>query len=233
MPLNGQASGGWTESSSQLRILHVGVRNSTGVLSDDSFTQTNPPAVTVTTPMTISTQVNQTVFGVIGGSVCFARPDGGSNVVGGPGLAATQVDIRDNHPEQVVGYRPLGIFVNTANGQAFENTPGPASGKNTYVSSQGTYSNGLYESFVLGTVGAVAQGDVVAYIPGMFLMASRNGYIMPTEQIGGGAIVDMDSNLLNGAESFVRAAANSATVLGVVKMTPDAEQNEVVYDQRI
>ena len=232
MPLNGQSSGGWTESSSQLRILHAGVRNSTGVLSDDSFTQTNPPAVVVTTPLTISTQVNRTVIGVLSGSVAFARPDGGSNVIGGPGLAATQVDIRDNHPEQVVGYRALGLFVNTANGNPFENTPGPASGKNTYVSSQGTSSNGLYESFALGAVGAVSQGDVLAYIPGMLLMASRNGYIMPTEQVPA-AIVDMDSNALNGAESFVRGAANSATVLGVVKMTPDAEQNEVLYDQRI
>ena len=43
MPLLGQASGGFTESSSALRLLHVGVRNTVGILTDDAFTQTNPP----------------------------------------------------------------------------------------------------------------------------------------------------------------------------------------------
>lgn len=46
MPLLGQASGQWLESSSALRILHAGVRNTVGVLTTDAFTQTNPPIVT-------------------------------------------------------------------------------------------------------------------------------------------------------------------------------------------
>ena len=43
MALLGQASGGFTESSSALRILHIGVRNTVGQLSANAFTQTNPP----------------------------------------------------------------------------------------------------------------------------------------------------------------------------------------------
>jgi hypothetical protein len=84
MPLAGQASGGWTESSSALRILHVGVRNTVGVLTDDSFTQTNPPfsfgAGTVSTAPGALTEV----LGILSGSVAFTRPDAGSNFIGGP-----------------------------------------------------------------------------------------------------------------------------------------------------
>mgnify|MGYP001320025257 CR=1 FL=1 len=48
MALLGQASGGFTEGSSALRILHIGVRNTLGQLTADSFTQTNPPVITTT-----------------------------------------------------------------------------------------------------------------------------------------------------------------------------------------
>ena len=73
MPLLGQASGGFTESSSALRLLHVGVRNTVGILTDDAFTQTNPPLVT--TAGTISENVDTAVAGVLSGSVAFTRPD--------------------------------------------------------------------------------------------------------------------------------------------------------------
>jgi len=225
MALLGQASGGWTESSSQLRILNVGVRNAVGVLTDDAFTQTNPPSVTVAA--TISTQVDQTLNGVLAGSCAFARPDVGSNFHGGPGDTGTIATV----PAEEIGYRVLGVYVNSANGNAFENTPGPASGKGTYVSAQGTYASQLYESQALATNGALTAGDDLTYVNGMRLIASLNGYIMPGDQVIGGAVTSMDTTDA-AAEAAVRGA-DTSTLLGVVKMPPDATQNEVVWDQRI
>jgi len=77
MALLGQASGGFTESSSALRILHVGVRNTVGQLSANAFTQTNPPISSTGAAMP---EINKTeasglldglVRGVLSGSVAF------------------------------------------------------------------------------------------------------------------------------------------------------------------
>lgn len=241
MPMLGQASGGWTESSSALRLLHVGVRNTVGVLTDDAFTQTNPPALALAG--TVSAQVDQTQLGVLSGSVAFTRPDtpnGGSNFIGGPGGAALLTALNGNNEWQM-GFKPLGLFMNSANGNAFENTPGTASGKGPYVSAQGTYANQLYESQILdGTnTAGFATGDPIPYSTGLNLMASANGYLMPTECVtGAGVIVPLDvagaGVTFLSAESWVLAAgAGSATVLAVLKMPPDAVQNELVYDQRV
>ena len=244
MPLLGQASGGWTESSSALRLLHAGVRNTVGILTADSFTQTNPPGVVAVA--TITTRVDQTASGVLSGSVAFARPDGGSNQIGGPGLAATQVAVQLTANKY--GYRALGVFVNSANGNAFENQPGVASGKGPYMSGQGTYGNALYETAVIVTIAAVAAGVALTYTTGYPLMASRNGYLMPLLQIVGAAIVNMDAlngggNDSNSAERFMRGIAGGgfgadpnqpgATVIGLLKMPPDATPTELVYDQRV
>lgn len=220
MALLGQASGGFTESSSALRILHVGIRNTVGVLTEDAFTQTNPPVTTVAAQ--ISTQVDTSVRGVLSGSVVFARPDAGSNFIGGPvepGTAdATQV-------------RPLGVFINTAVGNAFENQPGPASGKGPYVSGQGTYGNALFETQVIqAAAGALAAGADLVYSTGMELIASRNGYMMPRATAQTGALISLDT-----ANQAVEVAngATASTTLGVLKMPPDSTMNELVYDQRI
>ena len=237
MPLLGQASGGFTESSSALRLLHVGIRNTVGVLTADSFTQTNPPAVVTD----ISTQVDQTRIGVLSGSVAFARPDAGSNFIGGPGLAATQVAIQAN-PSQAIGYRALGVFINGGQGNAFENAPAAASGKNPYVSSQGTYGNQLFETSLIANsqdVGNTPAGTAIVYVVGQRLIASRNGYLMPSTMVspGDGAIDLLDSATMS-AESFVgdgvaAGVADRATIMGVLKMPADAVQNEIVYDQRV
>jgi len=244
MPLLGQASGGWTESSSALRLLYAGIRNSVGILTADSFTQTNPPGIVAAA--TITTRVDQTASGVLSGSVAFTRPDGGSNQVGGPGLAATQAAIQATANKY--GFRALGCFMNSANGNAFENTPGVASGKGPYMSGQGTYGNALYETAYLTTVGAAVAGAAITYTTGFPLMASRNGYLTPSLAIVGGALVNLD--VPNGgapisAEQFVRGVAaggfgidpemtlNGSTQLGVLKMPPDATQTELVYDQRV
>lgn len=205
MPLLGQASGGFTESSSALRILNVGIRNTVGVLTSDSFTQTNPPAVTGAT--TITSQVDTTKRGVLSGSVAFARPDagGGSNYVGGPGIAtaaAAGAGVVLASPASVV----LGVFINSANGNPYENTPGPASGKGPYVSAMGTYGNALFETQNIDTAAALV------YAVGNDLVASKNGY------------------LTNQNDANNRYAT---TVIGILKMPADAVQNELVYDQRI
>jgi len=219
MPLLGQASGGWTESSSALRVLNLGIANALGVLTDDSFTQTNPPIVTAAP--TITAQVNQTLSGVLSGSVAFARGDagGGTNFIGGPAAVSTAA----------VGI--LGVFMNTANGNAFENTPGTASGKGPYVSGQGSFGNTLFEDKVL--TAAAAGAALTAYNVAQVLYASRNGYL--TNAIA----VDYTNNTtdqtweqgdIDAAATTLRAAP---TVIGIVKMVPDATQGDLVYDQRI
>ena len=160
MPMLGQASGGFTESSSALRLLHVGVRNTVGILTDDAFTQTNPPLVT--TAGTISENVDTSVLGVLSGSVAFTRPDQGSNYIGGPvaGLTTANPNVR-----------PLGLFINNAAGYAYENQPAAASGKGPYVSAMGTYASQLFETENLDS------GATLTYTTGQFLYASENGYL--------------------------------------------------------
>ena len=209
----------------------VGIRNSVGVLTADSFTQTNPPGVTTN----VTTRVDQTLTGVLSGSVCFARPDGGSNQVGGPGLDATQLLIRAA-AAQAQGFRPLGVFINSANGNTFENTPGTASGKGPYVSSQGTYGNSLYETAFIGPAvgGDPAAAAAITYAVGQRLISSRNGYLMPLDHPNNAvaAVVSTD-DILTSAQSYVQNTDDSSDVLGVLKMPPDATQTELVYDQRI
>ena len=218
MPLLGQASGGWTESSSALRVLNLGIANSIGTLTDDAFTQTNPPQVVVAN--TITAQVDQTLSGVLSGSVCFARGDaaGGSNFIGGPAAVGT------------ANVRVLGVFINSANGNAFENTPGVASGKGPYVSGQGTFGNTLFEDKVL--TAANAGNALTALAPGQGLYASRNGYL--TNAIA----ADFTNNTTDqtweqGDLDAAGTPRTDPTLIGVVKMPPDATQGDLVYDQRI
>lgn len=219
MPLLGQASGGWTESSSALRLLHPGIRNTVGVLTADAFTQTNPPIVT--TAGTISTQTNTGVLGVLSGSVAFTRPDQGSNFVGGP--------VEPGAPDNIL-VRPLGMFINTAVGNAFENQPGPASGKGPYMSGNGTFGNQLFETQALDAAGALAAGDDLIYTAGQELVASRNGYLMMRVTTQTGAAISLDLATITSEVANGNAAS---TLLGILKMPPDSEQFEIVYDQRV
>ena len=224
MPLLGQASGGFTESSSALRILHVGVRNTIGILTDDAFTQTNPPVVT--TASTISDNVDTGVLGVLSGSVAFARPDQGPDYIGG------NVESLANSLQETF-VRPLGCFINSAAGNAFENQPGAASGKGPYVSAQGSYASQLFETQAIGAgVGGVAQGDDLTYYTGAELVASRNGYLMPrtAPNTALGAIVSLDTAAYTAEVEHGNAAS---TTIGILKMPADATQNEIVFDQRI
>lgn len=220
MAMNGQATGGWTESVSSLRLLHVGIRNTNSELTDDAFTQSNPPIVTATN--TLSTKVNRQVFGVLSGSVAFNRPDAGDNFVGGPveGLAVTT--------QRFVS--PVGVFINNATGYNFVNQPGLASGRGPYVSGLGTYGNATYETQALATNGTLNQGDTLTYVTGQELIASRNGYLMPRLVPVGVANVSTDVAGL-AAERVSGAAAS--TTIAVLRHVPDSTVNELVYDQRI
>ena len=216
MALLGQASGAFTESSSSLRILHVGIRNTVGVITDEAFEQTNPPVLSASgAGSTISDQVSTTIFGVLSGSVAFTRPDIDENVIGGP--AATDLLLLD------AGCRPLGVFINHAAGYSFENTPAAASNKCPYVSAQGCYANSLFETNIIcngGTTGtavaAVATVAVDAYAAGQNLVASVNGYLTN-----------------EAADGYEATQGGTNTIIGIVKMAPDNTQDELVYDQRI
>lgn len=227
MPLLGQASGGWTEGSSALRLLYVTTRNSLAKLTDDAFTQRNPAFATTHA----SAQVDQTSLGVLSGSVTFSRPDQGADMVGGVGDRDT-LDAIAGDPAALIGFTVLGVFINNANGNAFENTPGQASGLGPYVSGQGTCGNALYETKLQaqGEDATAPAGHEIEYISGMKLIASVNGFLMPSRVIGTGGAIKTCDNAGNAAEVYV---GNTATVIGIVKMPPDAVQNELVYDQRI
>jgi len=220
MVMLGQSSSGWNEGSAALALLNVGIRNTVGVLTADSFTQTNPPIVS-TPDTTISTQTLTLVPGVLSGSVAFVRGDEGSNYVGGP-IEPGTVDS--------VYIRPLGCFINNAVGNAYENQPGPASGKGPYMSGQGTYANALFETQALATVGAIAQGDTLQYTPGQELVASRNGYLQMRTTTQSGAEVDLD---VAGVTSEVANGRAASTLIAILKMVPDSESYNLVYDQRI
>lgn len=219
MAMLGQASGGFTESSSSLRLLHVGIRNSTGVLADDAFTQTNPhgtaqiSSAVLATYSTASPQVATSVLGVLSGSVAFTRGDaaGGNNEIGGV--------VGD--PTALRGYAlgggviPLGVFINHAAGYSFENTPALSSSKSPYVSAQGTYANSLYET-VDPTSGAVT----VPYAVGDRLAPSINGFLISEDNV-------------NSAADDLFGGTVGRFTMAFLKMTADSAQDEIMYDQRI
>lgn len=196
MALLGQASGGFTESSSALRILHVGVRNTVGQLHESAFTQSNPVFANAL-QSTSAPGLLTNVLGVLSGSVAFTR--GTSNEHGGPDSGGAGV-----------GETVLGVFINNASGNAFENQPGVASNRGPYVSAQGTYANLLYETQdIFDAVDSIQT----TYVPGARLVASKNGFLTTS--------VDPQHDHADD------------TLIGIVKIAPDSTSDELVYDQRI
>ena len=222
MALPGQASGGFTESSSSLRIMYVGHRNSVAAeLSADGFTQDNPPTVTASSTKSdkLATAPKR---GVLSASVAFTRPDAGSGIVGGPN--------GDSAPSDGA-VRPVGLFINDADGNAFENSPAEASDQGPYVSAQGTMGARLYETQTL-TSGATngSQGDDIVYDTGEFLYASRNGYLTTAKNSSG---YNSEDTLRGQHDSNTGTSFGDATALGVVTIVPDSTHSELVFDLRI
>lgn len=217
MALLGQASGGFTESSSALRILHVGVRNTVGQLAASAFTQANP--VSGANNNTAAPGLLTNVLGVLSGSIAFAQT-GSTNEHGGP----------------VQGASVLGVFINNASGNAFENQPGVASNRGPYVSAQGTYANLLYE-----TVNVNNGNDITAtYVPGAALFPSVNGFLTTFQSDNAhdhATSIALETALAGaGAADIAGATASLQAGLGamaIVKITPDSTSDELVYDQRI
>lgn len=199
MPLSlGQGSGDFAETSGRIQAFHVGTRNTVGLLAPDAFTQANPftsVGGTISTTLSGVTQV-----GVLGASIAFARSDAGNGFIGGP---ATPGALR----------KPLGIFINDANGNAFENTPGVASGRGPYFCGLGTYGSSLWETQDL------SGGSALTYHVGDFLYASKNGLLTNNFEA---------DNLAENSIAF-----GTVTLVGVVKVAPDADNSLLVFDLRI
>jgi len=206
MPLSlGQGSGDFGETSGRVQLYHMGIRNALGVLSADAFTQATPPIVT--TAANVSTTLSGiTKTGVLSASIAFTRPDSGNGHHGGPVLVGAAY---------VAGQKPLGVFLNDSVGNAFENTPGVASGRGPYVSGQGTIGVQLWETQEQMGGGSAA----LTYAVGDALYASVNGLLT--------------NRAADAYEWQVVAALESITLMGIVKVAPDADNSLMVLDLRV
>jgi hypothetical protein len=207
--IGGQSSGDFRETSGRVQILHVVTRNAMGILTPDAFTQANPPVVTAAgTVSTTLSGISKT--GVLGASIAFTRPDIGNNYHGGP------IKIGGDY---VADIRPLGIFINDSLGNPFENTPGVASGRGPYVCGSGSMVGlDIYETKIL--LGGSA-GNPITYANGQKVWASANGYV---------------TNVLADAYEYNVAGQNSiefVTLIGVVRVAPDANSSLLVIDVRV
>jgi hypothetical protein len=203
MPLQiGQGSGDFRETSGRVQLFFMGIRNTIGILTADAFTQSTPPIVAST--HTSTTLAGITKKGVLGGTVAFTRPDIGNARIGGPVKVANAY---------VAGIKPLGIFINDAIGNAFENTPGVASGRGPYVHGIATVGVSIWE-----TQNQIANdSDVTAYAPGQPLYASVNGLLT--------------NNIADAYETG--SSSTPVTIIGIVKIAPDANNSLLVLDMRI
>lgn len=161
------------------------------------------PPVVTTVANVSTTLTGITKKGVLGSSVAFTRPDAGNGFHGGPVLISAAYQ---------AGQKPLGIFINDSLGNPFENTPGPASGKGPYLSAMGTVALSLYETKHQKTGSAA-----ITYAPGDKVYASVNGLITNVIEDG------YEDN----------ASAGTNTVVGIVKIAPDANTSLLVIDLRI
>ncbi len=211
MSMNGQSSGDFRETSSRVQLFHVVTRNSVGVLAADAFTKANPPVATgAATKSTTLSGITKT--GVLGGSIAFTRAAAGNNVIGGP-----VVDTPGTVPSGYhTGIRPLGFFLNDAAGNAYENTPGVASGRGPYVCGSGSCIGvTVYETQII--LGGSA-GNAITYAPGDLLYASVNGLV---------------TNVSGDAYEGQSGASATATVIGVLKAAVDATTPMLIIDLRI
>jgi hypothetical protein len=207
MPLSiGQGSGDFRETSGRVQIFHEGIRNSLGILSADAFTQSNPPVVTTTANVS-TTLAGISKKGVLGGTVAFTRPDAGNGYHGGAVLISTAYSAT---------LKPLGIFINDALGNPYENTPGIASGRGPYLCGRGTVGLALWE-----TQNQIANSNAITYAAGNILYASVNGLVTN-----------------NSADSYEWNVSGQGslpyqTIIGIVKVAPDANNSLMVVDLRI
>jgi hypothetical protein len=214
----GQASGDFRLGTSALRILYSLIKDSIPSLAADGFTQSNPSVVT--TPSAKSTTIPVSVKkGVLGGTVAFVRPDIGANAVGGAALVSSAY---------VAKTRPLGLFINDSLGNAYENTPGVASGKAPFLRG-GSCGVKLYETQVQTTVGGGVVGNALTtYSVGDRLYASVNGLLTNRWQDS------YETQWINTATSGSGAAGVAiepdVSCMGIVLSPPDATSAEMFLE---
>lgn len=215
--IGGQASGDFTLSQGALRILYSLIKDSIPVLASDAFTQDNPNVVT--TPAAVSTTLPANVKkGVLGGSVAFTRPDVGQNTVGGAVLVAAAF---------VENTRPLGLFINDALGNSYENTPGVASGKGPHLRG-GACGLKVYETQQQTTVGGGLVGDPLTYGVGDRLYASVNGYI--TNRWQDSYETQWITTAATGSGAAGAAIEPDVTRMGVLLAPPDSSSAEMFFE---
>jgi len=133
-----------------LRIQYVGHRNSLFSLEEDAFTKVNSLGGDYTNDTLSASMPN----GVLGGSVAGLKDD----------LLVGACDRSD---------RPLGLFINNAAGNPFENTPAVASEKGPFVHCLGACQVDVYETHTNDGDGAA----LAAYAAGDLLYSSANGLL--------------------------------------------------------
>lgn len=202
----GSGSGDFRETSGRVQVFHVAFRNSLGSLTADAFTQNTPPIVTATANVS-TTLANINKKGVLGGSVAFTRGDYANSAHGGPVQIAAAYN---------AALKPLGIYINDAVGNPFENTPGPASGKGPYLSGGGCIGISIWE-----TQQQISASTARTYAVGDLLYASVNGLL--TNRVE-------DSYQWNVSGQNDR---DFVTVMGVVKTAPDSLNHLMVLDLRV
>lgn len=222
MGIGGQESGPGLNQGA-LRILYSLIKDTIPVLSSDGFTQANPSVVS--TPSAVSTTLPANVKrGILGGSVTFTRPDIGANAVGGAALVSAAY---------VAGTRPLGLFINDAAGNAYENLPAAASGKSPFLRG-GSAGVKLYETQVqttnLFSAGAWATtgatvGTLLTYNVGDKLYGSVNGLL--TNRFEDSYEAQWIDVALSGSAASGHPNSNDVTKLGTVIAPPDSTSSEM------
>lgn len=213
----GQSSGDYLLTQGALRILYSLVKDTIPSLADDSFTQNNPNVVTTTAAVS-TTLPSNVKKGVLGGSVAFVRPDVGGNTVGGAVLVSTAY---------VAQTRPLGLFINDALGNSYENTPGVASGKGPFLRG-GSVGLKVYETQQQTTVGGGSVGTALTYSVGNKLYASVNGYI--TNRWQDSYETQWITVAATGSGSMGVATEPDVTRLGTLLSPPDANSSEMFFE---
>jgi len=215
--IGGQASGDFRLSTSALRVLYSLIKDSIPSLSADGLTQSNPSVVSTTSAKSTTIPAN-VKKGVLGGSVAFTRPDVGPNTVGGAALVSAAF---------VAKTRPLGLFINDAAGNAFENTPGVASGKAPFMRG-GAAGVKLYETQQQTTVGGGSVGTALTYSEGDILYASVNGLL--TNRWQDAYETQWITTAATGSGTAGAAIEPDLTRMGVVLSPPDATSAEMFLE---
>lgn len=218
--IGGQANGDYRLGNSALRILYSLIKDSISSLASDAFTQANPSVQT--TLANRSTTLPSTVkHGVLGGSVAFLRPDlsptltnvvGGAVLVGGSSVTANCV----------AGTRPVGLFINDAAGNAYENLPAAASGKDAFLRG-GACGVKIYETQV-----QVGASTALTYAPGDRLYASVNGLL--TNRWQDSYEAQWITTATSGSGAAGVAAEPDCTRMGLVLSPPDANSAEMFIE---